>query len=165
MSRAQLHKVTAFRISRCDFASPDALATALADRVAGELQVAIASRGQGDARRIRRLDAGALLRGAVGKSLDWEKVTVTLVDERFVPPDHERSNEALVRRHLIRGKAAKAACFGSVARGERAWKRPPACALLDIARLPTPLDVVVLGMGTDGHTASFFRRCREFSTF
>jgi 6-phosphogluconolactonase len=161
MSRAQLHPVTASHIERCDFASPDALATALADRVAGELQVAIASRGKatlavsGGSTPMRFFDALS------GKSLDWENVTVTLVDERFVPPDHERSNERLVRRHLIRGKAANA-CLLGLWRKAKEVEEAACMALLDIARLPTPLDVIVLGMGTDGHTASFFADADNF---
>lgn len=74
--------------------------------------------------------------------IPWGSVTVTLVDERRVPEASERSNARLVRAHLLKDKAA-AASFVPL------YENPAA------AELP-PFDIVVLGMGVDGHTASFF---------
>ena len=84
--------------------------------------------------------------------LDWANVTVTLVDERWVPDDHERSNARLVKEHLLQQEAASARFVPLY----RATATPDE-SLADIAAaLPATLDVVVLGMGGDGHTASFF---------
>lgn len=74
--------------------------------------------------------------------LPWASVTVTLADERQVPETSERSNARLVRAHLLKDKAA-------AARFVPLFENPTA------AELP-PFDIVILGMGTDGHTASFF---------
>ncbi|MGQ0484313.1 MAG: 6-phosphogluconolactonase [Hyphomicrobiales bacterium] len=74
--------------------------------------------------------------------LPWASVTVTLADERQVPESSERSNAKLVRAHLLKDKAA-------AARFVPLLDNPAA------AELP-PLDIVILGMGLDGHTASFF---------
>jgi len=87
--------------------------------------------------------------------LDWPRVTVLLADERWVPESDPASNTRLVRTHLLQNGAEGA--------GFLSLKTPvpdPEQALADIERrlaeLELPLDVLVLGMGTDGHTASLF---------
>jgi len=152
---------TRSRPVRHDFGSSSELAEALADRVSASLADAIAARGHatlavsGGSTPVRFFEALS------AKKIDWSNVTMTLVDERFVPPDHERSNEALVRRHLLKGEAATARLLG-LWRDTNTVEEAAQRALLDIARLPTPLDMVVLGMGTDGHTASFFADAQGF---
>jgi 6-phosphogluconolactonase len=77
------------------------------------------------------------------EDLAWDRVTITLVDERQVPITSDRSNARLVSQHLLKNKAAKAQFV-------------PLFENVTAASALPPFDAVVLGMGDDGHTASFF---------
>lgn len=97
--------------------------------------------------------------------LDWSKVTVTLADERAVPTSHADSNTRLVATHLLQGRAARARwlpCFEGAPDPERLAPARDAWATR-LAQLSWPVDVVVLGMGSDGHTASLFPRAAELT--
>jgi 6-phosphogluconolactonase len=137
------------------FATREDLAAELAATVADRLRAAIEEKG-GATLAVSGGTTPALFFEALShKDLDWAKVIVTLVDERFVPPSSERSNERLVREKLLRNEARLARFVGLYSDAtdvEEAGRRADA----GIALLGPVFDVVVLGMGTDGHTASFF---------
>lgn len=78
--------------------------------------------------------------------------TVTLADERWVPPDHPRSNAALLRDCLGDAWMAR---FGPLWRGA-GNPEADAEAATDALGALRPFEVVLLGMGDDGHTASLF---------
>jgi 6-phosphogluconolactonase len=142
-------------------AHPQAPPAALAAHIANALRTATAERGQASLAVSGGKSPIALFEALRTQPLDWQKVTVILVDERVVPHDHADSNTALVRQHLLQDGAA-AAHFVPF------FDEPPpalSAVVLDalalqanqrLADLPWPLDVAVLGMGEDAHTASLF---------
>ncbi len=83
----------------------------------------------------------------------WAQTVVTLSDERWVEPTSDRSNEKLVRTHLLVGNAA-AASFVPFKTGMPHADEAEDDVHAALAAMPLPFDVTVLGMGTDGHTAS-----------
>lgn len=137
------------------FPSRPELAAAFAATIAGKLSDAIGKRGVGFI-AVSGGSTPALLFAELSKAaIDWKKVIVTLIDERLVPADQPRSNAKLVADKLLQGPASAARfvpLYYGTDDGEEAARR----ARVELGKLPWPLDVAILGMGGDGHTASFF---------
>lgn len=127
----------------------------LARSVAETLTGAIAARGTGFIAVSGGTTPAAFFRALSQEEVDWKKVIVTLVDERFVPESSDRSNAALVRANLLQNRAA-AARFVGLYHPAATVEQAAAEASEALKALPWPLDVAILGMGLDGHTASFF---------
>ncbi len=139
------------RVHRFD--DPGALAEAMAREIAALLETAIAERGEALLAVSGGRSPKELFRALSRCGLDWSRVTVTLVDERWVPEDSEASNARLVREHLLQ-RCATEACFLGLWSAAPDSRRGAEEAEARLRSLPLPFDALVLGMGEDGHTAS-----------
>lgn len=138
-----------------EFGTRDELAAALAARVADTLKAAIARRGTAFLAVSGGTTPGRFFAALSKQALDWSKVTVTLVDERFVPESSPRSNAALAKANLLQNEAS-AARFAPLFHEAGSMEQGADLADAKLRSLPWPLDAAILGMGGDGHTASFF---------
>lgn len=144
------------------FNDAEGAAADLAQWIGAILTQAIADRGTA----LLALSGGrsprAVLQQLSDMPIDWAKVTLIQVDERWVAPDHADSNQMLIRDALLQGPA-QAACFVPMkndAADPYAGQRACEAAL---AGLTWPVDVMLLGMGEDGHTASLFPAAAELA--
>lgn len=143
------------KIQLRDFPDPQALAETLALSVADDLRAALAERGDASLALSGGNTPKVFMQALALQPLDWPRIAVTLVDERWVPESNPRSNAALIRANLLQGPAAEAR-FVPLYRDTPEPEQALAEVESDLATLPSPFDALVLGMGNDGHTASFF---------
>ena len=131
------------------------LCATLAHRVAQDLTEAIAEKGSASLMLSGGNTPRPFLARLATENVEWSKVKIGLVDERWVVPNSIKSNENLVRRELLDKGAGEAAFFGMYRDG---LSPDAACSSVEeiYRRELFPFDVVVLGMGGDGHTASLF---------
>jgi len=138
-----------------DFSTRADLDNALANTISKLLAKAIKEKGKASI----AVSGGSTPKGLfsiLSKSdIDWSKVTITLADERWVPLDSQDSNTRLVHENLIQNKAA-AANFFHLKQGETLCDETLTDLNLAAKNSLLPLDVLILGMGEDGHTASLF---------
>lgn len=150
-------KAKPMTIDRRSFADKTTLARELAESVADRINAAIAERGSAAIAVSGGSTPGKFFQ-ALGKtkSIEWDKVVVTLVDERWVDETSDRSNALLVNEKMLQGPAATARFFPLFSGDTEPTDAAIAKTNALMAELPTPFAAVILGMGNDGHTASFF---------
>jgi len=135
---------------------------ALAENVSQILQSAITLRGKASIAVSGGSTPKGFFKVLSNKAIDWKKVTITLADERWVDINVDASNTRLVHENLLQNKAS-AAKFFHLKQGEKLCEETLADLNLAAKNSLLPLDVVILGMGEDGHTASLFPCSEQIS--
>lgn len=130
------------------------LASGLADDVAKRLRDGIGANGRASIAVSGGSTPKVFFQKLSQQEIDWEKVTVIMVDERYVHPGDDRSNEKLIRENLLQGDAAKASLVSFWQEGQDISQAE--VSLDSVLKAYPHIDITVLGMGLDGHTASFF---------
>jgi len=139
------------------------LAEHLAGEIAAQIDEAISNKGQAIVAFSGGSTPKPLFQTLAKDQIDWAKVIITLVDERWVDQHHALSNSAFLHTHLLDLITGPKPTFVSLYQSAETVE--DSCALVlesyrDVAGLACgelpEFDVVVLGMGGDGHTASYF---------
>ena len=134
------------------FPTPAALAEAATTAVHGALISAIDHRGGASLVATGGRSPAPVYDRLARSRLDWSRVAVTLSDDRFVSTTSSDSNERLVRERLLIDNAA-AARFVPLARAADDPQASADLAEAEVAALGA-FDIMLLGMGDDGHVAS-----------
>src|SRR5262245_30220515 len=137
------------------FENLDSLFVTLAALIAAQLRGALEARPAASLAVAGGRTPAALLARLSSEILAWDRVFVTLTDERWVSSDDPASNAAMLRKTLLVGAAAPAR-FIPLYTGAPTPDEALQSVSAALATLPRPFDIMVLGMGDDGHTASLF---------
>ncbi len=95
-----------------------------------------------------------LFNALANSDMPWSEVLLTLVDERWVDAQHELSNQRFIGEHLFNTLDQAPEFLPLYAKADSA--EHSLTRVLDKSEGLSSFEAVVLGMGNDGHTASFF---------
>ncbi len=132
------------------------LITALTDIQADGRVPAVALTGGG----VGTATLAAVAASPARASVDWRRVDIYWGDERFVPVDDDDRNEKQARKALLDGLDVDPARVRAMAAADGPFGAEVDAAAMayaaELARRDAPLDIVLLGMGPEGHVASVF---------
>jgi 6-phosphogluconolactonase len=137
------------------FREIDDLVENLAREITSRLNAAVNKRGEASLVVPGGSTPGLLFDALSRRDAAWDRVCVTVCDERWAPEDPTDSNEHLVRTRLLKLRAAGARFVPMTTEAATAAEAAPEIDAA-IAAMRRPFDVTLLGMGADGHTASLF---------
>ena len=137
------------------FTSRDVMVEAASRQIADAVKAAIAGRGEASLMLSGGSSPRLVYQALSAMDLPWDKVTIGLVDDRWIDRGKSGSNETFLDETLLKGEAKRATFIGlktSDASPQAGVERSEA----NLSAIPMPFDVCVMGMGLDGHTASWF---------
>lgn len=140
-------------IELVEFEAREAASTAAAERMAELMATQLGATGRADIVVSGGSTPQRCFEELAETSLDWSNVRVVLSDERWVPPDHEASNEGMVRRYLLQNAAAPAFLLPIYQSDLTVDER---CDSLQSELEGVQFACSLVGMGVDGHFASLF---------
>lgn len=137
------------------FSDQETLIEALSQSIVANLQKAIDERGKASLLVSGGSTPKPLFEKLRKTVLDWDKVSVGLCDERWVDVSKEESNEHFVKKYLLQEEAAKAHFIGMYCKDTDLYNAQKLCSK-KMKEILFPFDIIILGMGSDAHTASLF---------
>lgn len=135
---------------------------AAADKIANKLRAVIAAKGQAALMVSGGSSPKPVYERLSDVDLPWEKVTIGLVDERWVEAGQAGSNATFIRDNLLQNAAARAK-FIAMKTAHNSPAEGIAALNQRFTDCPKPFDICVMGMGLDGHTASWFPNSQGLS--
>lgn len=138
-----------------EFEQRELLDESLADKVANILTAAVESKGKASIAVSGGSTPKGFFQALSKKKLAWQAITITLADERWVDITSNDSNTKLVHENLLQNEAVNANFF-HLKQGDNLTDETLADLNVAAVQQLLPLDVLILGMGEDGHTASLF---------
>ena len=138
-----------------EFQQRNDLDSQLANQVADILSKAVVNKGKASIAVSGGSTPKGFFTALSQKDLPWHDITITLADERWVNMESDASNTRLVHENLLQNNAVNAKFF-HLKQGETLCEETLADLNLAASSSLLPLDVLILGMGEDGHTASLF---------
>ena len=141
------------------FKSREAMVEMASKQIADAVSAAVADKGKASLMLSGGSSPRPVYVALSEMDLPWEKVTIGLVDDRWIERGQAGSNETFLDQTLLKGKAITAKFIGL-----KTQDADPAAGIkaseAQLASIPQPFDVCVMGMGLDGHTASWFPKSK-----
>ncbi|MEO0369289.1 MAG: 6-phosphogluconolactonase [Pseudomonadota bacterium] len=152
-----------------EYDSRSELSNDLAARIANLLSTAQANYDQSIVAFSGGSTPQAMFQALAKESVNWSKTLMTLVDERWVAPDHDLSNQRFITENLLNQLSPQPRFAPLYFADENPAKSLTKVAqgfdqMVESSIRKTHFDAVVLGMGGDGHTASFFPDAENIET-
>jgi 6-phosphogluconolactonase len=160
MSKSDIKALLPKQVKLLCFDTPELLTDALAQHISQSLSDAVRSRGAAAIALSGGRTPLPLFKRLSQSPLPWSSISVTLADDRWLATDQADSNAGLIQSHLLQHQAQQARFIGLWQADKSAHDAEADCAQR-LASLSAELDLVVLGMGNDGHTASLFPCAEE----
>ncbi|MFT5674632.1 MAG: 6-phosphogluconolactonase [Paraglaciecola sp.] len=142
-------------LQQTKFATAEHLNSSFARRIGQLLNAGIEETGRASLVVSGGRTPAALFDALSRANVDWQNVDISLVDERWVDVEDDASNEKMLHKTLLKNRASVANFIGLKTPHTDATDAVEQCTI-NLAQMRTPFDVLILGMGEDGHTASLF---------